>query len=76
MQKKLTISIDEDVYEGLYEVIGPRRISRFIEDLVRPYILYPDLDAAYQEMAQDQEREAAALEWAEALVGDTGDEAW
>jgi len=76
MQKKLTITIDEQVYEGLYEVIGPRKISSFIEDLVRPYVLYPDLEAAYAEMAQDEEREAAALEWAEATVGDVGDEAW
>jgi predicted CopG family antitoxin len=76
MQKKLTITIDEQVYQGLYEVIGPRKISSFIENLVRPYILYPDLEAAYAEMAQDEEREAAALEWAEATVGDIDDEAW
>lgn len=25
MQKKLTITIAEEVYEGLYEVVGPRR---------------------------------------------------
>ncbi len=76
MQKKLTITIDEQVYEGLYRVIGPRRISRFIEDLVRPHVLYPDLEAAYQQMAKNEEREAAALEWAEATVGDVGDETW
>jgi predicted CopG family antitoxin len=76
MQKKLTITIDEQVYEGLYEVVGPRKISSFIEGLVRPYVLYPDLEAAYAEMAQDEEREAAALEWVEATVGDVGDEAW
>jgi hypothetical protein len=38
--------------------------------------LYPDLEAAYQEMAQDEAREAAALEWVEATAGDVGDEAW
>jgi hypothetical protein len=76
MQKKLTITIDEQVYEGLYEVIGPRKISNFIESLVRPHVLYPDLEAAYAEMAQDEEREVAALDWAEATVGDVGDEAW
>jgi len=76
MQRKLTITIDEKVYEGLYEVVGPRRISRFIEDLVRPYVLYPDLDAAYAEMALDEQRERQALESAEATVGDIGDEAW
>ena len=76
MQKKLTITIDEQVYEGLYRVIGPRRISRFIEELVRPHVLYPDLEIAYEQMAIDAEREAAALEWAEATVGDIGDETW
>jgi len=74
MQKKLTITIDQEVYEGLYRVVGPRRISRFIEDLVRPHVLYPDLEAAYAEMAGDEERERAALEWAEATVGDVADE--
>jgi len=75
MQKKLTITIDEQVYEGLYRVVGPRRISRFIEDLVRPRVLYPALEAAYEEMARDEKREQAALEWAEAMVGDVADEA-
>jgi predicted CopG family antitoxin len=74
MQKKLTITIDEQVYEGLRTVIGPRRISRFIEDLVRPHVLFPDLEAAYQQMAEDEEHEAEALEWAEATVGDVSDE--
>ena len=74
MQKKLTITIDEQVYEGLHSVIGPRRISRFIEDLVRPYVIRPALEAAYQEMARDEEREAEALAWAEATIGDVADE--
>ena len=33
MQKKLTLTIDAEVYEGLRSVIGPRKISRFIEDV-------------------------------------------
>ena len=75
MQKKLTITIDEQVYEGLYTVIGRRRISRFIEDLVRPHVMFPDLEAAYRQMAEDEEREMEALEWAEATVGDVSNEA-
>jgi predicted CopG family antitoxin len=75
MQKKLTITIDEQVYEGLHTVIGRGRISRFIEDLVRPHVIHQELEAAYKEMAQDEEREAEALEWAEATVGDVSDEA-
>ncbi len=74
MRRKLTITIDEQVYERLHAVIGPRRISRFIEGLVRPHVMSPDLDAAYHQMANDEEREAEALEWAEGTVGDVGDE--
>lgn len=74
MQKKLTITIDEQVYDGLYRVIGRRRISNFIERLVRPHVLDTSLDAAYAEMAQDTEREAEALVWSEALLNDAGDE--
>ena len=75
MQKKLTITLDERVYDGLHTVIGRRRISRFIESLVRPHVLGKDLEIAYQQMAQDEAREAEALEWAEAAVGDVADEA-
>jgi predicted CopG family antitoxin len=75
VRKKLTITIDEEVYKGLYTVVGPRRISRFIEELVRPYVMLPELEAAYEQMAQDEEREAEALEWAEATAGDVSDEA-
>jgi predicted CopG family antitoxin len=75
MKKKLTITLDENVYEGLHNVVGRRKISRFIEDLVRPHVLSHDLESAYMEMAQDEEREAEALEWAVATVGDVADEA-
>ncbi len=75
-QRKLTITIDEQVYEGLYRVVGPRKISSFIEELVRPHITYPDLERAYAEMAQNKVRESEALEWAEGTLGDIADEAW
>ena len=74
MQRKLTITIDERVYEGLHSIIGRRNISQFIESLVRPHVVGLDLDAAYREMAQDEAREAEALEWAEATTGDVRDE--
>ncbi len=57
MRRKLTITIDPVVYEGLHNVIGPRRISRFIEDLVRPHVVDSALDAAYVDMAENRERE-------------------
>ncbi len=71
MQKKLTITVDERVYEGLHQVVGRGHISCFIEGLVRPHVLPPDLDAAYAAMAQDEEREAEAQEWVEGLMGET-----
>ncbi|NIR51392.1 NAD(P)H-dependent oxidoreductase [candidate division KSB1 bacterium] len=74
MQKKLTITIDEEVYDGLQTVVGPRRISRFIEELVRPHVLDKDLEEGYRQMAQDEEREQEALEWSEATIIDVSDE--
>lgn len=35
-----------------------------------------DLDEAYREMAADEEHEAEALEWIEAMIGDVADETW
>lgn len=74
MQKKLTITIDEDVYKGLHAVVGRRRISRFIESLVRPHVISRHLEAAYRAMANEEAREAEAQEWAEATVGDVADD--
>ena len=75
MQKKLTITVHEEVYAGLHKVIGPRKISRFIEDLVRPHVVKARLESAYKRMAQDEARETQALEWSEATVGDMSHEA-
>jgi hypothetical protein len=70
MQKKLTITIDEAVYRGLYQRVGAGKISRFIEQLVRPHVLPKELDDAYAAMARDEDREAEALQWAEGFIGD------
>lgn len=70
MHKKLTVTMDEKVYEAMHRVIGRGSISRFIEDLVRPHVMELDLEAGYREMAKDEEHEKEALEWAEAMIGD------
>ena len=75
MQKKLTITPDDRVYKGLHTVVGRGRISRFIESLIRPHVVGKDLELAYRQMAQDEAREAEALAWAEATLGDVADEA-
>ncbi len=74
MQKKLTITVDERVYEGLHRVVGQGKISQFIESLVRPHVVKSSLDSAYQEMALDEARETEALEWSESTIGDVADE--
>ncbi len=71
MHKKMTITIDEAVYNGLHKVIGRGHISQFLEGLARPYVLKEEpLDAAYQAMAADKTREAEASEWCNALIMD------
>jgi hypothetical protein len=75
MQRKLTITVDAAVYDGLYRTVGPRRISQFIEDLVKPHVLDEDIFAAYAEMAGDEAREAEAERWSDALIPDVSDEA-
>ena len=74
MQKKLTISVDAAVYEGLYRRVGPRRISQFIENLVRPHVVAEDLLAAYADMAAEEARETEAEEWSDTLIFDVADE--
>jgi predicted CopG family antitoxin len=75
MHRKMTITLDEVVYEGLYRTIGKRRISQFIEELVRPHVLGASLDEGYSAMAADTERESEALEWSNALASDMADAA-
>ncbi|OGL43973.1 MAG: addiction module antitoxin [Candidatus Schekmanbacteria bacterium RBG_13_48_7] len=74
MQKKLTITVDEEVYKGLHKSIGRRKISKFIENLVKPHVVNSDLEAAYEKMAKDRERENEAHDWAEAIIGDMDDQ--
>ena len=74
MHRKLTITIEQDVYEGLHRVIGRGRISAFLNALARPHVVEEGLEGAYREMAEDAEREAEALEWSENLLRDGEDE--
>ena len=70
MQKKLTITVDAEVYEGLHKTIGSRKISKFVEELVRPHVVRPNLESAYSQMSKDKKRESEALDWAEMTFKD------
>ena len=74
MSKKLTITVDDDVYEGLHSVVGRRRISRFLNDLARPHVISREVVEGYRAMAADEERESEALEWIENLTDDIADQ--
>jgi hypothetical protein len=69
----MTITLDESVYEGLYRTVGKRRMSQFIEDLLRPHVVGTSLDDGYGAMAADKTREAEAAEWRNVLAGNMAD---
>ena len=74
MTKKLTITVQDEVYAGLHSVIRRRRISRFRNDLARPHVTWRELGNAYRAMAADEEREREAAEWVDNLTGDIADD--
>jgi predicted CopG family antitoxin len=71
MPKKLTITVSDDVYEGLHRRVGRRHISHFVEEAVRPHlaekpiVFTGSLAEAYREMAADEKAERDAGEWIE-----------
>jgi hypothetical protein len=73
-RRKLTITVEDAVYRGLRKIVGPRNISRFLNDLARPHVVRDRLDEGYRAMADDEQREGEAAEWSEELLGDVGDE--
>ena len=75
MTRKLTITVEDEVYEGLHSIVGRRRISRFLNDLARPHVTRRELAEAYRAMAADESREREAGEWVENLTGHVADEA-
>jgi hypothetical protein len=76
MTRKLTLSIDDRVYDGLHAVAGRGNIGEFLEDLARPFVVSESLSAAHAEMTADKGRDAEADEWCEALAADGADAAW
>ena len=70
MNRKLTIMVSDDLYQGLQRMVGRRRIGQFLEKLARPHVVQQDIEAGYREMAADEEREREAHEWSEGVIGD------
>jgi hypothetical protein len=62
--EELTITVSDEVYEGLHRRIGRRRISRFIDDLARKHVIDRHgadhwLTASKQELRRAYAEEAA-----------------
>ena len=68
MAKKLTILIDDAVYDGLHRVVGRGGISKILENLARPHVAQSDLNEQYRQAARDAVREREAREWVEGLA--------
>lgn len=74
MSKKLTITVEDDVYSGLHSIVGRRKISRFLNDLARPHVLRSELAQGYRAMASDEAREREAEEWIAIGTSDIAEE--
>ena len=68
--KKLTITVEDDVYQGLHAVIGRGKISSYLNGLARPHVV-DALESGYAAMAKDVARETEALTWSENLLADS-----
>jgi predicted CopG family antitoxin len=74
VRRKLTITVDQEVYEGLHRVVGRRHISRFLNELAKPHVVEDALEDGYRAMAADEEHEREAMDWIEGVVADVADE--
>lgn len=72
--KKLTITIEDNIYRGLHAIIGRGNISRFLANLARPHVVPKELEEEYKKMAAEEAREEEAAEWSESLISDVQDE--
>jgi predicted CopG family antitoxin len=39
VQKEITITVDEQIYDELNRVVGPAHVSEFIASLIRPHLI-------------------------------------
>ncbi len=71
MGRQITITVSDEVYQGLQTVAGDRTIGELIEELARPIIIESCLEASYRDMILDEDREREADEWTEGLIRDS-----
>lgn len=62
-KKKITIMMDADVYKGLQEKVGVRKVGDYLSQLARPHVATIDIAASYKALARDTERNQESKEW-------------
>jgi len=74
MQRKITLSINEEVYRKLHFLISRRKISKFVEKSVEEKIkkleLADPIEKGFKMMGKAYEREKESLEWSEAGISE------
>jgi hypothetical protein len=76
MYKKLTITLDEALYDALHRTVGRGKISQFIAEALKKRLELSPLELGYQAMAADPQREQEAAEWCNAMGKGLADAAW
>ena len=72
MQRKITLSIEEEIYRKLRFLIPKRKMSKFVEEALKEKIerlkveIEEPIEEGFKMMGKDKEREKEALEWSEA----------
>lgn len=62
-KKKVTLSLDAAVYDGIRRKVGQRSVGAFLSQLARPHVLANDLEASYLAQAKDAKNASEANEW-------------
>ncbi len=69
MQRKITLSIGEELYKDLHFLIGKRKISPFVEQSTKEKIkklkLKNPLEKGFKMMGRDKKREKESSQWSE-----------
>ncbi|MGH7812780.1 MAG: addiction module antitoxin [Candidatus Binataceae bacterium] len=72
-RRKLTITVEDAVYRGLYRVVGRRNISRFLNDLARPAVVRDRVKSTAALRAKRRESEAELAHYVERMAGTAQD---
>lgn len=76
-KKKVTLMLDEQVYNALRKKVGGRGIGAYLSQLARPLVVKDEIEAGYKAMAADEVYEAEAKEWIEGTLCEIdGENVW